>query len=254
MKLNLFCVLLGAIVMTNAMTNSALKADDAPKEPTKETPKDANPDPNMINGWGRWQDPDRDCRKKVEGGNLQVWIPGTAHDLSVEQNKMNAPMILQEAPGDFDIEVKISGTFMPGEATVQGRTPYQGAGLVMALDNRNYLRLERAVYVGNDQQNHHYINFEVRLNGQVSRIGQSTDFPVPENVPVMLRLKKRGNQVQGQVNVTGQNWEQVGIKTFTDGDKFQTGVAAVNATNAPLTVQFENIKVTSVQAANVRPQ
>ncbi len=249
MKSSFFCSLLGAILMTNA----GLKADDAPKEPAKDTAKEAPQDPNLIKGWGRWQDPDRDCRTRIDAGKLLVWIPGTAHDLSVEQNQMNAPMILQETQGDFDIEVKISGTFTPGEAAVQGRTPYQGAGLVVALDNNNYLRLERAVYVGGGQ-GHHYVNFEVRLNGQISRIGQSTDFPVPENVPVILRLKKRGNQVQGQVNITGENWEQVGIKTFTDGAKFQAGVAAVNATTAPLTVQFENIKVTPVERSTVRPR
>ncbi len=247
MKLNQICLLLTAIVMTNV----GLKADDAPKEPPKEN-KEAPQDPNIIKGWGRWQDPDRDCRTRLDAGKLLVWIPGTAHDLSVEQNKMNAPMILQEAPSDFDIEVKVSGTFMPGEADVDGRTPYQGAGLVVALDNRNYIRLERAVYVGGDRQSHHYVNLEVRLNGQVQRIGQSTDFPVPENVPVGLRLKKRGNQVQAQVNVTGENWEQVGIKTFTDGAKFQAGIAAVNATKAPLTTQFENIKLTPVERANVQ--
>lgn len=260
MKSTFFCLLLGTIVLNNV----GLMAEEAPregKEPPRETPKEAprtapeaQTDPNQIRGWGRWQDPDRDCRAKVEAGKLLVWVPGTAHDLSVEQNKMNAPMVLQEAQGDFDIEVKLSGTFTPGEANVQGRTPYQGAGLVMALDNRNYIRLERAVYVGNDRQGHHYVNFEVRLNGQVSRIGQATDFPVPENVPVALRLKKRGTQVQGQVNITGDNWEQVGIKAFTDGAKFQAGVAAVNATNLPLTVQFENIKVTPVERSSVRPR
>ena len=248
MKLSQICLLLGTMVLTNV----SLKADDAPKEPPKEN-KEAPQDPNVIKGWGRWQDPDRDCRNRIENGKLQVWIPGTAHDLSVEQDKMNAPMVLQETQGDFDIEVKVRGTFTPGEAAVAGRTPYQGAGLVMAVDNRNYIRLERAVYVAGGQPTH-YINFEVRLNGQVQRIGQSTDFPVPENVPVGLRLKKRGNQVQAQVNVTGENWEQVGIKTFTEGAKIQAGVAAVNATKAPLTTQFENIKLTTVERSQVRPR
>lgn len=244
--------LFGAI----AFTNSALMAQ-GDKETTKESAPTASTtpqDPNLIRGWGRWQDPDRDCRTKIENGKLLVWVPGTAHDLSVEQNKMNAPMVLQDAQGDFDVEVKLSGTFTPGEATVQGRTPYQGAGLVMAADNRNYIRLERAVYVGNDRQGHHYVNFEVRLNGQISRIGQSTDFPVPENVPVTLRLRRRGNQVQGQVNVNGQNWEQVGLKTFSTEAKMMAGLAAVNATNAPLTVQFENIKVTPVERSTVVPR
>jgi regulation of enolase protein 1 (concanavalin A-like superfamily) len=244
------------------LVSACLRADDAPKETAKEAAKEAPkqaakeaaPDPNLIKDWGRWQDPDRDCRTKIEAGKLLVWVPGTAHDLSVEQNKMNAPMLLQDATGDFDIETKVSGTFEPGEATVAGRTPYQGAGLVMALDNRNYIRLERAVYTNNNRQNHHYVNFEVRLNGQVVRLGQAPDFPIPENAPVALRLRRRGNQVQGQVNVNGNNWETLGIKPFVNGTRFQAGVAVINATNAPLTAQFENLKVTPVEASRVVPK
>jgi regulation of enolase protein 1 (concanavalin A-like superfamily) len=247
------------------LVSACLHADDAPKEATKEATKEAAKeapkqaakeaaqDPNLIKGWGRWQDPDGDCRTKIDGGKLQVWVPGTAHDLSVEQNKMNAPMILQDTTGDFDIETKVSGTFEPGEPTVAGRKPYQGAGLVMALDNQNYVRLERAVFTNNNRQNHHYVSFEVRLNGQVVRLGQTTDFPIRENAPVSLRLRRRGNQVQGQVKVT-DNWETLGVKPFVNGTGFQAGIAAINASNAPLTAQFENLKVTPVEASRVVPK
>ena len=245
-----------ALLVLGLMLAACIHADDAPQQPAnapvKETPKEGAQDANVIKGWGRWQDPDGDCKVRSENGRLQVWVPGTAHDLSVEQDKMNAPMILQDATGDFDVEVKVSGTFTPGEATVAGRTPYQGAGLVMALDDRNYIRLERAVYTTNGR-NHHYVNFEVRLNGQVVRLGEARDFPIPQNAPVALRLRRRGNQVQGQARV-GDNWETLGIKPFVNGTKFQAGIAAINATNAPLTAQFENLKITLVEASRVVPK
>lgn len=231
-------------------------AEPAPKEGPKEAPKDApketpkeNADPKMITGWGRWQDPDRDCKYKLETGRLLVWVPGTAHDLSAENNKMNAPMVLQDAKGDFDVTVRVSGTFTPGAANVAGRTPYQGSGLVLAQDNRNYLRLERAVFTNAGGQNYHYVNFEVRLNGQVQRLGEAADHAVPENIPVYLRIERRGAQVRGSVSEDGTNWQNLGIKNFVGTPQLLAGVATVNATNSPMTIQFESLKLTSVGAA-----
>jgi regulation of enolase protein 1 (concanavalin A-like superfamily) len=223
------------------IASPVLRAADEPAPPAQEAPKD----PNLIPGWGKWTDADRDCKYRLDAGKLSIWVPGTAHDLSVEQNKMNAPMVLQDVQGDFSIQVQVSGTFAPGAANVAGRTPYQGAGLVLAADNRNYLRMERAVYKRGDGQNFHYVNFEVRLNGQVVRLGQVADFQIEDRIPMFLRLDRRGTQVQGYASEDGENWQSVGTKTFVATPKLIAGVAAVNASTTPFTPQYSSLKLTT---------
>ena len=231
--LHLFAVAVGLLT---ALPGTAVRADDAPPAPA---PKD----PNLIPGWGRWVDADHDCKYRLDATKLLVSVPGSAHDLSVEQGKMNAPMILQDAQGDFDFQVLVSGKFAPGEAAVQGRTPYQGAGLVLAQDNKNYVRLERAVYTRADRKNFHYVNFEVRLNGQVVRLGEGADYPFEDKMPAYLRLERRGAQVRGSVSEDGENWHNLGVKNFVATVKLMAGVAAINASNAPFAPQFEEFKL-----------
>ncbi len=225
-----------------------LRAADPPAEP----PPTAPAKPGVIPGWGRWLDPSKDCKWRLDGGKLAIAVPGTAHDLSVEQGLMNAPMVMQEANGDFTVQVKVSGDFAPGKPLVQGRAAYQGAGFAVAQDNNNYIRLERAVYNRADGQGFHYVNFEVRLNGQVVRLGQSSDYPVPAEVPVYLKLERSGAQMRGSVSGDGQNWKAIGIKAFTAAPKLYVAVSAVNASDAPFAPQFESLKLATAQkdAAN----
>ncbi len=98
----------------------------------------ADREPFTIQGWGSIVDPDGDCSVVIENDSIELHVPAGAHDLSAELNKMNAPRILQDVRGDFVAEIKIDGEFVTGEATISGRTAYNGAGLLLWLDDRNY--------------------------------------------------------------------------------------------------------------------
>jgi hypothetical protein len=106
--------------------------------------------PQTIKGWGTVIDPAGDCTVKHEEGKLTVTVPGGAHDLNQALGGMKAPRILQEVEGDFIAQVKITGEFKPGEkAAADGTSPFNGAGLLLWQDDKNYVCLERnAWWVG----------------------------------------------------------------------------------------------------------
>ena len=85
-------------------------------------------------GW-QWIDPDEKydpTPHDVKKGVLRVSIP-TKKDLAGE--KLNAPRYIKPITGDFEIETRVK--FLPKEN-------YQGAGLLIFNDDRNYIRFERA--------------------------------------------------------------------------------------------------------------
>ena len=104
-----------------------------------------------IRGWGSLIDPDGDCSFLIQSDRVSIQVPGSPHGLSSEIDRMNAPRILQDIRGDFAVEVRIDGKFLPGESTFAGRAAYNGAGVLLWQDDGNYIRLERAVYTRDEE-------------------------------------------------------------------------------------------------------
>ena len=52
-------------------------------------------------GWGQATDPDGDCTIRQADETVTIQIPATAHDLSIELNRINAPRVMKEVEGDF---------------------------------------------------------------------------------------------------------------------------------------------------------
>jgi regulation of enolase protein 1 (concanavalin A-like superfamily) len=230
--------------------NAAKKEKTAAEKDTTDA-KDAADAKNIVPGWGQFHDVVGDCQYRLEEGVLTIEVPGAAHDLSVEQGQMTAPAVLQEVRGDFKIVVKVDGQFTPGRPLVPGRPAYQGAGLVLALNLNNYIRLERGTFIQpGAPQSPPYANFEVRLNGQVVRIGQTTDFTLTEGRPTYFKIEKQGESILGFVSEDGKQWYALGEKNLPPSEKLMVGVAAINASDAPLTPQFSEHKLTNEPGAN----
>ena len=233
-----FALLFSSVVLFSAASRAA---DETP------TP-DAKSDANQIPQWGLWQDPDADCKYVVEKKKLTLTVPGWEHDLSAERVKMNAPRIIQEGGADFAIQVKISGDFKPGGPVAPNRPAYQGAGVFIMLDNRNYIRLERAAYVKpNTTQPIHIMSFEARLNGAVQRFGAAPDNRVEANTPLYFRMERHGKKVYGAVSQDGEEWQVLDIKTLSDAPKLTTGIFAVNLSTNEFQPRFEEFKVEELE-------
>lgn len=105
-------------------------------------------DGTLIPGFGKIIDPNNDCRFTVEDGRLTIAIPGSDHGLSVEQNRMGPPRVLQDVDGDFVVQVEVGGAFPQGATSlIEGRRAFHGTGLLLWQDEGTYLRLEGAELV-----------------------------------------------------------------------------------------------------------
>ena len=97
-----------------------------------------------IAGWGLAIDPDGDCQMIGDRGTLTITVPPTLHDLNADIGKYNAPRVMWDVEGDFEVEVRVDGDFTPGNLCNRaGGIPFVGAGIVIADGADNFVRLER---------------------------------------------------------------------------------------------------------------
>jgi regulation of enolase protein 1 (concanavalin A-like superfamily) len=204
----------------------------------KPIPEEKNP----AAAWGTPVDPDKDCAFRHDKGSLTIVVPGRDHDLGVERDKMNAPRVLRPVAGDFRVMVRIAGSFQPENADTPERAAFQGAGLLMMKDNKNYLRLERATFT-RDGKKYVYASWELRQDGQVERFAQATDLPLDVTKDTHLKLQRRGSQVEAHVSQDGTSWQEMQAKTVEWPAELQVGVAAVNTATESFAPRFSEYKL-----------
>lgn len=201
-----------------------------------------------LAGWGRAIDPDGDCKFFVAEDALLINVPGSAgpHDLAAEINTTNAPRVLQSVRGDFTLQVRIDGRFAPGdESTKQGRTGYNGAGIVVMLDSANVVTLARAILQRPGQEAQPYANFEIRVAGELQRMGLTGDHPMPKDGPVFLRLERRGSKILGAMSVDGVSWDVLEPKEVPAewSKELQAGIVAISTSTDEFNPRFSKLQV-----------
>jgi hypothetical protein len=199
-----------------------------------------------LPGWGTAVDPDHDCTFFVAEDALMISVPGShPHDLSPELQSTNAPRVLQSVRGDFTIQVRVEGRFAPGdESTQPGRTGYNGAAVVAMSDADNVVTLARAVLQRGGEAEP-YANFEIRVDGELQRIGLSGDHPLPKAGPVFLRLERRGSKFLGAVSADGMSWDVLGAKQIPEEwpKELQTGIAAISTSQDEFNPRFSKLQI-----------
>jgi regulation of enolase protein 1 (concanavalin A-like superfamily) len=200
-----------------------------------------------LAGWGVTSNPDRDCQFFIGEGAVLIHVPGgRPHDLAAEINVTNAPRVLQTAKGDFTIQVQVDGRFSPGSESMQnGRTAYNGAGLVAVLDEKNVVTLARAVLQRGDGIPRPYANFEIRVAGSVERIGLESDLPIPLDRPVFLRLERRGQRMLGAVSTDGISWHVLEPKELPDNwpKELHVGIVAISTSKEEFNPRFSKLQL-----------
>ncbi|WP_050785721.1 DUF1349 domain-containing protein [Pedosphaera parvula] len=198
--------------------------------------------------WGQVVDPDGDCKFFVAQDTLLIHVPGSAHahDLAAEIDRVNAPRVLRQVKGDFTIQVRVDGRFAPGEeSTQENRVGYNGAGLVVMANPQNVVTLARAVLQHPGEGPVPYANFEIRINGNLQRIGMTGDHPLPKTGPVFLRLQRRGSKITGAVSLNGDHWDELGSRKIPNKwrKKLQAGVVAISTSTEEFNPQFSEFKI-----------
>src|SRR5262249_62298580 len=123
----------GAAAKTAAASAPALPKGRRPAAKTaRSTASRPAGSERTIEGWGIAIDPDGDCKIQPEGKTLVMEVPNTPHGLVANiVDRANAPRVLRDVQGDFEVRVKVDGTFMPsGSGTTLRDMPTTEAGLV----------------------------------------------------------------------------------------------------------------------------
>ncbi len=202
-----------------------------------------------LKGWGEVIDPDRDCSIKVEKKKLFITVPGTLHDLNPRNGKINAPLVLQNVTGDFTVQVKVSGEFQPGEQTTAPKShAFNGAGLLLWQDEKNYIRLERNVWIGDDGKLTCFPPLlEQCKDGEYAILnGASTTEPFFKSRSTWLSIKRSGEKILARLSHDGKEWTNVNEFTFALNQNVRVGIAAINTSNKPFVVEFEEFKLSSL--------
>lgn len=190
-----------------------------------------------ISGWGKWVDPDGDCDVRAEGkGAIVISVPASPHDLWPEnpepKQRTNAPRLVQDADGDFTVEVNVTGQVLGGEF-------FRSGALVIWQDERNFVRFERAgSFRGKTPR--HYCWLHVFKDGK--RVTNLQKEPV-KDADTILRLSRRGDKLDASFSQDGGKeffkYPQQEVKLEP---RVKVGVAALNASKAPFDVRFELIE------------
>jgi regulation of enolase protein 1 (concanavalin A-like superfamily) len=202
--------------------------------------------PQVIKGWGEVIDPDGDCTIQSEKGKVTITVPEKNHNLA-PQIGQNAPRIPQEIEGDFTLEVKVSGDFKPTDrSTLEGGRSFNGAGLLLWQDEKNFLRLERNVFRIPEQNLSvcYPPLLELYTDGQYMNTNpepqQDTFF---KGRSTYLRLERRGGIVRASLSDDGKEWPLVKELRVDFPKKLKVGVAAISTSAEPFNVEFEEFKV-----------
>lgn len=232
------CVAIGLAILAGLLFLRSLSAGEKPSL--------------MVKGWGEIADPDGDCTIGLDGEKVTLSIPAAAHDYAAELQRWNAPRILADVRGDFIMDVKISGTFKPGEpSSIEGRRGYNGAGILLVKDAKNHLSLQRgAVFL--DGKVRHYLNFELRKEGEcvISRFEMDL-----EDHDTILRLERRGQLVYGMASQDGGiNWKSYEPIETNFPPVIAAGVEGISSANEPFDCAFSGLSLfRKVEEKPVRP-
>lgn len=167
-------------------------------------------------GW-QWVDPgekEKPTPHDVRRGVLRVRIP---NGKNLNADNLSAPRYLKAITGDFQIETRVK--FLPKEN-------YQGAGLLIYTDDKNYLRFERAYGgVGGGGEG---IRIDVRKSGEYTALVTPNDIATDAG-EVDLRLFRRGRVVTAYWRMNEESeWREAGEFESDFPETVFAGVVACN--------------------------
>lgn len=204
---------------------------------------ETEPDPKGkdLPDWGLAIDTDGDCKFTPDGKkSLTIEVPGTWHDLNPHVNKLNAPRVVQTVEGDFSLTVKVTGEFKPeGKPQNPKSVPSNGGGIVVWNNADNFIRLERFA-ISRNKKVGAFILFAEREAG-FQGADHNQGYPGGD---CYLRMERKGSRIIGATSTDGTTWKALKPIDTLWPSQLKVGLAATNSNSDPLTVKFEDVKLT----------
>jgi regulation of enolase protein 1 (concanavalin A-like superfamily) len=225
--------------------------------PNKTTPLialDAEPRPSSAAGsfelLGPLIDPlkqtVKDCELRKNGPTLTIQVPPGVRLLSPELGTKSSAMALADVEGDFIAQVKVTGNMVPGTEPPRWRGKdllpgaYQGAGLILWQDPKNYVRLERSARTA---RNRVALSSEALL--EIVKGGRTVGYvypPVPER-PLLVRIQRFKGALSFMYGTDGKQWISHPKLAVVFPSRVQVGLVASNMSKQPLLAQFEDLEL-----------
>jgi regulation of enolase protein 1 (concanavalin A-like superfamily) len=241
------CILLctAILLVTGCGSDRQVTTSSAPTVTTTPLPPAAEPVQSPVNvsfstyskdwpvGW-QWIDPDESrtpTPHDVKKGVLRVRIP-SGKDLN--SRRQNAPRYIKPITGDFQIETRVN--FNPTEN-------YQGAGLLVYADDRNFLRFERGY--GGAGGGAGGVRVDLRKNGEYRPL-VTPDNLQTEVTELDLKLVRTGPTFTAYWRVDEESeWREAASVEVNWRSSVFTGIVACNTAREAV-AEFQYIRLLPV--------
>ncbi len=184
--------------------------------------------------------------KHHAGGSTMELPAGVAMINAPQFRLFNAPSALVRVDGEFVAMVMVNNDFDPGSTPITSSTgrkfpiTFQGAGLLIWQDEKNFVRLERCKGSDGGIGLIHRILVEVYKDGRA--VGLHYSKPIPEH-PVVLGAHRKGTTMQflfaeppGSLTV----FREVALDF---NPSLLVGISASNLSKQPLVAKFERFSI-----------
>lgn len=194
-----------------------------------------------IAGLGDVIDPDDDCTITTTSSKLKISVPAGSHDFWYGRKPFNAPRVLQDVEGDFEVLVKVTAdwTAKPlesGKWTV-------GAGLIVMESEQHYFRVERNRFVNKGTWSYAPPIYD-RNEKRLSKWSASSDGRTFRGESTWLWIRRAGQKFTTALSHDGRTWSNATTLETTFPKKVRVGILALNYSAGPFVATFDGYKLT----------
>jgi hypothetical protein len=196
---------------------------------------------------------DGDCKFTRDKGSLTIELPGTDHDYYPLRDRVNAPRLLRDIEGDFEMRVRVRIECGPSATSTVKDQPSLVSGGFLLIPPKTYditcIRLEYGRgRQGADANGYAALKHQDTAKGRSdARWGREwRDWPLPEKSDhAYLRLVRRGEKFYPSISPDGAKWARlVGHAGYIDlPAKLKVGLAAYSTSAEPSKVRFDQFKL-----------
>jgi hypothetical protein len=106
----------------------------------------------FVSGWDNPIDPDQDCKIRRDKDALTMELPGSDHNYDPVRKCFNAPRVLSELEGEFDLRVRVRIDYRPSaKSTVEGQPTFVSAGFLLLHPEKDFFICSRLEYAVSQQ-------------------------------------------------------------------------------------------------------
>ncbi len=191
------------------------------------------------------------------GGAIMDLPAGVAMINAPQFKLFNAPSALVRVDGEFVAMVEISNDFDPGSTTISTSTgrrfpiTFQGAGLLIWQDEKNFVRLERCKGSDGNLGLIHRILVEIYKDGRAVGIYYST--PIPEK-PVIVMAHRKGTTMQFLYAEPPGKMTIFKELALDFSSSILVGISASNLSKQPLRAKFDKFTLQGPGGQEVQAQ